>query len=162
MPGSTPTYAYPYPLNTDAPDGPAQIQALADRMEVQTTRLDDAIDDSGLLTNMGITAATGFSVSDKAHRIIGKMLFGRVQFTRTGGTLSFGTAGELADTPLGTIDSSALWPQFFVICQCKWSVCGSTVQLSPNTGVFTMTDGAGSSTILAASNGQLSFAYPIA
>lgn len=38
----TPTYGIPYPSLSDAPDGPAQLEALADEVEVELTRLDAA------------------------------------------------------------------------------------------------------------------------
>lgn len=33
MPGSTPTYGFPYPTSSDTPNGPTQIKALADSLE---------------------------------------------------------------------------------------------------------------------------------
>lgn len=33
MPSTTPTFALPYPLMSDAPSGPTQMQALAERVE---------------------------------------------------------------------------------------------------------------------------------
>jgi hypothetical protein len=37
---ATPTYGLPYPSLSDPPNGPAQIQALADEVEVELTRID--------------------------------------------------------------------------------------------------------------------------
>lgn len=40
MPATTPTYGIPYPESTDAPNGPAQMQALALEVEAELTRID--------------------------------------------------------------------------------------------------------------------------
>jgi len=46
MGGVTPIYSLPYPSLTDAPNGPAQIQSLAEEVETELARID-----SGLNTN---------------------------------------------------------------------------------------------------------------
>lgn len=57
---STPIYGLPYPSLSDPPNGPAQIQALADAVEDELDRIDDTIDvDQSLLTGFAAPTQTG-------------------------------------------------------------------------------------------------------
>lgn len=57
---STPTYGLPYPALSDSPNGPVQIKALADEVEVELTRIDARIaTDSSLLSGFAPVAQTG-------------------------------------------------------------------------------------------------------
>jgi hypothetical protein len=55
---TTPTYGIPYPALTDSPNGPAQMEALAEEVETELTRIDDDVaslgtDLSDLTTDVG-------------------------------------------------------------------------------------------------------------
>ncbi|MFI6759356.1 hypothetical protein ACIBF5_09470 [Micromonospora sp. NPDC050417] len=51
--GATSTYELPYPEAADAPNGPTQIQSLAQAIETELTRIDSAADDLDTdLTNL--------------------------------------------------------------------------------------------------------------
>ncbi len=57
---STPTYGLPYPALSDPPNGPAQIQALAEEVETELTRIDATADaDQSLLTGLASPSQTG-------------------------------------------------------------------------------------------------------
>ena len=45
--GSTPIYNWPFPENTDAPTGPAQIEALADAIEADVDAISDDVSSQG-------------------------------------------------------------------------------------------------------------------
>lgn len=66
MPDTTPTFALPYPLGSEPPDGPAQVGALANRLETVLGAFDSNVligADNGLVTS-ATTIADGNTWND--------------------------------------------------------------------------------------------------
>lgn len=105
---TTPTYGLRYPGPDEEPNGPTQIQNLAEDTEGALSTL---IPDSGLLATLSVTPSTGFSLGTNLHRVIGKKMYLLLEFVRTGADLG-PSAGSwnITDTTLGTINDAAKRP----------------------------------------------------
>lgn len=163
---ATPTYGLAYPALTDPPDAPGQLQALAEGVEAELARVDNdvenAITDTGLLTNLSITPATGWTVGVKEHRIIAGVMYLRLSLDRSGGELSGSAAGNIADTPMATLTSAGQRPQVSQMASVRFSNTGGTVQLSASTGEITLTDLHTNGSVGTGNTGQMNFVYPLA
>lgn len=62
---STPIYGLPYPSLSDSPNGPEQFQALAEAVEAELDRIDDAI--SGVPITQAATAAGSVSTTSTSY-----------------------------------------------------------------------------------------------
>jgi hypothetical protein len=68
--------------------------------------------DSGRQTSGGptITPASGFSLASYSWRKVGPNLSLNITLTRTGGTITFGSSGTLADTTIATVSGAGFTP----------------------------------------------------
>lgn len=67
MPATTPTYAIPYPESTDAPNGPAQMQALALEVEAEIARVDGLISAGPLVKACRVYNSASISLTSGAY-----------------------------------------------------------------------------------------------
>lgn len=161
--GQTTNYALPYPAGGDAPLGPAQLQDLANAVDAELTNVNDAITDTGQLTTLGVTMSSGWSLSEKLHRVfMGSFAFVRLGFTRTGAALEGSANSNIADTDILTITTTSLLPQWTQVMHIRFSNCGGGGELSAATGVLKLTDIPAGGDIGTGENGQVTLAYPLA
>lgn len=94
--------------------------------------------DTGLLA-LGITAATGWTLSAATYRRFGPILHTTVTFSRTGATLTGGANSDIVNSTMGTVDDAALHPQTRVwfYAECNGLLGGATIS---DAGVFQLTN----------------------
>lgn len=97
MAGTTPTYEFPYPTNSDAPDGPAQIKALAEKVETEIVRVDDDITGLSALRGYGFSDST-FSITNTSASTTGGPIVGTAFVAPPSGSIKVTVTGLLRMT----------------------------------------------------------------
>lgn len=93
MPGTTPLFGLRYPLSSEAPDGPAQLLALA--TDVENT-LNAEVPQGASPTLDGIVAGTGWSIGTHVAAKVGPLAIVHGTVTRTGASTAAGDTGTPA------------------------------------------------------------------
>lgn len=132
MTGYTQGYGWPYPSRLDGPN-PNQVRDLAeavestlatidasidgadvaldariDALDVRTTDIETTLTDDGIQT-LAVTAASGWTAT-ATYRKWGFVLSTHLIFTRTGGTITGPSNGDVTNSTMGTITNTALRP----------------------------------------------------
>lgn len=96
------------------------------------------VPDSGLQA-LGVTAATGWTLTAATYRRWGPMLHTTAQFTRTGATLTGGANSDIVNQQMGTLTDSTLFPQTRVwfYAECNGLLGGATIS---DAGVYQLTN----------------------
>ncbi len=118
MPNTAAPTSLPYPALTDAPNGPAQLQALADRLHTFLTT-------SESLPLSNLTAAAGWSINtaETTLRRSGPMVYLSLTIVYTAATaIGSGTNNNIADTTVATL-AAGVRPVGFE-CQFAFRVLG--------------------------------------
>lgn len=160
---ATPVYGLRYPAATDRPTGDEQLQAFAEDVEAATKAL---VPDTGSQTNTPVTAAAGWEILVKEHRMIGKVCTLHLWLKRTGAALNASSSGNIGDTDVATIDDPALRPTM----DCFNTFRGSLTDGASDclkTGAISITSMHSDSSIATftdelSSTVQLYFRYPVA
>lgn len=98
--GSTPNLGFPYPASSDAPDGPTQIEALANA-------LDTYLHITGVAGSF--TPASGFSVSSFSIREAGPCKYFHADLAYSGSAITGNAStGDIPNTLVGTLPFSPL------------------------------------------------------
>lgn len=94
--------------------------------------------DTGLQA-LGITAATGWTLSAATYRRFGPLLHATATFVRTGATITGTANSDIPNSTMGTIDDAALHPQTRVwfYAECNGLLGGATLS---DAGVFQLTN----------------------
>jgi len=89
------------------------LSDLDDADDALSDRIDDLEDDSGVLTT-GITAIAGWTLVDQFRHRVGKVITWRVIVTRSGGTISVGSTGDINNVAIALLPAG--WrPGFEVV-----------------------------------------------
>ncbi|WP_188193451.1 hypothetical protein [Nonomuraea sp. SYSU D8015] len=110
---STPVFLLPYPSSTDAPNGPAQFQALAEAVETALSDIHNGLTFGGAVTVNGNLSTTGTLSVSSTSTLTGN--------TTVGGTLGVtgaATVASLAST--GNVTARGLQTVAFVAGK-KWT-----------------------------------------
>lgn len=144
--GATTLYGLRYPELTDRPAGDEQLLALAEDTELALRNL---VPDSGTLTDTPITAAAGWSVMIKEHRLIGKEMTLHLMMRRDGTAITASAAGNITGEPLvATISNAALRPVMNVYGAFRASLTSGGFSLS-TAGEINLNDAHSGSSIAA-------------
>lgn len=158
MTSFTPNHNLPIPDDSDDPDGPGDIGALALATE---DALDALIPNSGIQTNLDITAGTNWAVTVKQHVIDGRVMFVRIQFTYSGAQIDASDEGNISDVTIGTINDAAKRPAIDAYGTFRASLTSGAVQCSAAAGVIRITDMHSTSRIEPAHTVDVYFAWPL-
>ncbi len=112
-----------------------------------------------------ITAATGWSVTASAIRVIGGVLYGTVAFQRTGTTITAGADGNITDSDAFTLPAAMLPNSYFGSNTMPFIVSDGfgdgAGRLDPTTGVFTMVSWSPNGTLTTGRTPRVVFTYPV-
>lgn len=143
--GATPVFGLPYPERVEmGGDFPAELAALAADVDAA---LGLVVPDSGVLA-LGVTPATGWTVSGNQHRVISAWLHFNLRFTRTGVDIVANAQGNFNDELVATITDVAKRP-----AMTNWvglfraGFTGGGCLVNGNSGNFTLTSAHSNSTI---------------
>jgi hypothetical protein len=148
----TPTYGFEYetPLTkpgitlTGDSDGSSPI--LAEQVETALAGIDARLaaaegdisvlqaaspSDTGWIA-LGVTAASGYSVTTNQYRHWGPVVSVVIVLTRTGGAFTANSAGNVTDTTLCTITTAAAIPALQTYCAIQCSVTSGSALMNTN------------------------------
>lgn len=156
--GTTPVHNIPYPDDDDDTDVPEDFQATAEAVDTALTNL---VPNTGVLTNLAITAGTGWTLASREHVIDGRIMFMHATFTRSGAQIDASDEGNITDTTLGTIDNAADRPAMDVYGTGRASLTSGAAQCSAAAGVIRLTDMHSTSRIETAHEVNVYFVWPL-
>lgn len=157
----TPIYGLAYPDADDlGGDFPAVLADLAADVDAA---LGLVVPDSGVLTNLGLTPATGWNLLLNQHRTIGKILHFQFRFTRTGAAIVATSTSNITDSLCGTITTAAKRPAMpNWVGMFRTNDTGGGALINGPTGNITITSAHTSSDIATGDNVIIagSYTYP--
>ena len=114
-----------------------------------------------------VTAAAGWTLAYQEAAIKAGVIVINMGFTRTGGTITAGATGDIADTAFGTIQSAYLPDSSVFAVNNMWfnystGAAGGTSELNPVTGTFTINTLNGGASIVNTNQIRMTVTYPIA
>ncbi len=172
MTATTPIYGFPYPEDTDPPDGPGQIQALAEAVESDLDTVDDRVDaleagtaafqaataDTGWVTT-GFVSAAGYTPSVARYRKLGKLCVLELFIANsTGGAVTAGATGNIGGDPLIITIPAAARPASNVYGAFSASTTAGSFVLS-SAGAVNIRDAHSGSSIANGDNIGITVAY---
>lgn len=137
---NTPNHNLPFPDDDDNTDVPQYVQALA---EATDTALTNLVPNSGVQTNLAVIGSTVDGWSEtvaREHVIDGRVMFVRMQFTRTGAQLDASDAGNITDVTVGTITDASKRPAMDIPGVFRASLTSGACQISAAAGVIRIVD----------------------
>lgn len=143
---ATPVYGLAYPGPDDLGGGlPAGLADLAADVDAA---LGQVAPDSGVLTNLGVTPAAGWTLTNNEHRVVGKLLHFYFRLERSGANLVANAVGDLPDTQVLTITTAAKRPVMpYWAGAYRASFTGGAALIVGSTGVLQITSAHSSSSI---------------
>lgn len=159
----TPDHGLSYPGPDDLPDGPGQIKQLALDTEAALQVL---IPDTGVKTDLDVTASTNWTISAKQYRIIGKKMYLRLQIVYSGanitadGTGTGQAPGNIPDTVIATINDATKRPTIAAFGLYRSTVTSGASQIAAD-GRVSAVDAHTTSQIRTNDTVNVSMAYPI-
>lgn len=158
MSGTTTNFGWPYPTQTDPPDGATQIQQLAQAIDTYVKARTTTFQHN---TGLSITASTGWGSMDYYWQVKFGMLFLRLQVTRTGASIVAPSTGNILNSQLATINDSLYMPPTQVSARSYCTATGGSSTIQPN-GIWTLTDVNPTSTVATGDFVSSVFNYPVA
>lgn len=110
MSGQTPNQAIPYGTIDDTTNTLFAVQAMATRIDTLLTAAKVAPGTLSHNTGLTFTTSTGWGSLDYYWQVRNGVMFLRMEITRTGATLPEGTSGNITNTTMCTMTSSAYQP----------------------------------------------------
>jgi len=110
--GTTPVWLLPYPELSDPPDGPAQIKALAEKLETQLTAVNKR--DSGWIDLTSVTSFKTNYIADSSPcrgRRIGPLAFLDLNAKRATAALVADASGNFTDHDILTVNDARFQPE---------------------------------------------------